>query len=42
MGAAGGGIVLDAMGASAVFVAGAIPLVLAALLIATKVRTTAP
>ncbi|WP_249132011.1 MULTISPECIES: hypothetical protein [unclassified Bradyrhizobium] len=42
MGAAGGGLVLDLMGAAAVFVAGAIPLLLAALLIATKVRTRAP
>ena len=38
-GAAGGGLVLDVMGAPAVFVAGAIPLLLAVLLIATKVRT---
>ncbi|WP_245312599.1 MFS transporter [Bradyrhizobium macuxiense] len=42
MGAAGGGLVLDSMGAAAVFVAGAVPLVLAALLIAAKVRTKAP
>ena len=42
MGAAGGGLVLDLMGAAAVFVAGAIPLLLAALLIATRVRITGP
>lgn len=42
MGAAGGGLVLDLKGAAAVFVAGAVPLLLAALLIATKVRTKGP
>lgn len=42
LGAAGGGLVLDLSGAAAVFVAGALPLLLAALLIVTRVRITGP